>query len=145
MSNLIEPSVREAIATAQGSLTAAAKLLHIRRNELMEFVARQPDVREFVLNVRAELADKCQTALGAAIDAGTPWAIKYTLKKFGADRGYKLQEQEGSTDSAPVLFREQESLVDRAETALRVAVKKKKPWAILYTLNTLGRSRGFGL
>lgn len=38
---------------------------------------------------------------------------------------------------------ERESMIDSAETGLINAVEKEDPWAIKYTLSTLGKKRGF--
>ncbi len=87
MSNLIELNVRKAIYAARGSVTIAAEMLCIHRGELTKHVAERPHLQEFVFNLREEVADDCQAELGEAVDAGSPWAVKYTLKSI-ANRGY---------------------------------------------------------
>jgi SEC-C motif len=42
------------------------------------------------------------------------------------------------------IYQERESLVDRAEAALRKAIHAKRPWAIMFTLSTIRRDAGFG-
>jgi hypothetical protein len=107
MLTLIKPNVRKAILAAQGGLTAAdtaATLLGIRRAELVDYLAQRPCLHEFVQNVREELADDSQAALGAALDSSAPWAVKYTLKTIGAHRGYvegAPQSQVASGPAAP--------------------------------------------
>jgi DNA-binding protein Fis len=221
MSNLIELNVRKAIYAARGSVTIAAEMLCIHRGELTKHVAERPHLQEFVFNLREEVADDCQAELGEAVDAGWPWAVKYTLKSIGANRGYvegaaqfqfvpvakaaqpaitanpdpstpdnndnaaqkekeaqllanlpeavvadALEQAKGHVARAAnalgvprayvrkvielrpnlqeVLFQEREKLVDRAEDVLREAVRAKKPWAIIFVLDTRGRNRGFG-
>jgi DNA-binding protein Fis len=216
MSNLIELNVRKAIYAARGSVTIAAEMLCIQRAELTKHVAERPHLQEFVFNLREEVADDCQAELGEAVDAGWPWAVKYTLKSIGANRGYvegaarsqfapvaqpaitanpdstsdndnasqkekeaqllanlpevvvadALETAKGHVARAAnalgvprayvrkvielrpnlqeVLFQEREKLVDRAEDVLREAVRAKKPWAIMFVLDTRGRNRGFG-
>ncbi len=209
MSKLIEINVRKAIYAAQGSVTVAAEMLRVQRTELTKYVAPRPELQEFIVNIRKEVADDCQAELGDAVDAGSPWAVKYTLKTIGANRGYvegaiqpqidkpaiaapdhkddasqrekeaqllvhlpetavaeALEQAKGHVAHGAkalgvprayvrkvielrpnlqmVLFQEREKLADRAEGVLRDAVKDKKPWAIIFVLNTLGRDQGFG-
>src|ERR1051326_3547732 len=56
-------------------------------------------------------------------------AIQY---RIGKDKA--LQE---------LLIDARESLVDNAETALAEAVLRGEKWAVMYTLSTLGKSRGY--
>jgi SEC-C motif len=197
MINLNESNVCMAIVVGEGSLTAAAEVLRVRRDELMEFLVSRPDLQDFAVNVREEAMDDCQISLGDAISQGSPWAIKYTLRSLGAGRGYgiagagnrepeianepisqlripdsllpirdALEQAMGHVTRAAqalgttraevkkaiadcpslqmVLFHARESLIDYAETALRSAAHDKKPWAIMFTLSTLGRDRGYG-
>src|SRR5580704_5356111 len=88
MSNLIELNVRKAIYAAQGSVSIAAEMLRIQRGELTKHLAERPHLQDFVFNLREEVADDCQAELGEAVDAGSRWAVKYTLKTIGASRGY---------------------------------------------------------
>ncbi len=83
-----EVKIRFAITTAEGSLGLAAKALGIPRTDLMELVIRTPDMLDFVRDVRDQNADNSQEFLGDSVEAGAPWAIKYTLRTLGANRGY---------------------------------------------------------
>ncbi len=49
---------------------------------------RCDDLQDFVKDVREQNADNCQEFLGESVEAGAPWAIKYTLRTLGANRGY---------------------------------------------------------
>ncbi len=88
MMDFNEVKIRFAITAAEGSLRRAAEALCVRRTEPMEFAVRTPDMLEFIQDVRDPYADDSQAILGDAIEAGSPWAIKYTLKTIGAKRGY---------------------------------------------------------
>jgi hypothetical protein len=46
-------------------------------------------------------------------------------------------------DLQPVLEEARESLVDMAESALAVAVNERAPWAVIWTLKTQGKKRGY--
>jgi hypothetical protein len=83
-----EVKIRFAINAAEGSLGLAAKALGIPRTDLMELVVRRPDILDFVRDVREQNADNSQEVLGDSVEAGAPWAIKYTLRNLGANRGY---------------------------------------------------------
>ncbi len=57
----------------------------------MEIVIQTPDMLDFVHDVREQNADNCQAFLGDSVEAGAPWAIRYTLRTLGANRGYGNQ------------------------------------------------------
>jgi uncharacterized protein YecA (UPF0149 family) len=60
----------------------------------------------------------------------------------------KRSELQKLIDNSPALqmtlFQEREALVDNAEQGLINAVVAKKPWALMFTLNSIRRDTGFG-
>jgi len=83
-----EFKIRFAIRGAGGNIGRAAMALGIARTELMEIVIQTPDMADFVRDVREQNGDICQEILGEFVEADAPWAIKYTLRTLGANRGY---------------------------------------------------------
>ncbi len=100
-----EVKIRFAINAAEGCVGLAATALGIPRTDLMDLVIRTPDMLDFVRDVREQNADNCQAFLGDSVEAGAPWAIKYTLRTLGANRGYGNpgagNREPGSENSEP--------------------------------------------
>jgi len=132
MIELNEAKVRFVIATAEGSLRAAAELLRVQRIELTGYVAQRPDLQEFIQDVREEIADDSQAYLGEAVEAGLPWAIKYTLTKLGASRGYAAQR----------VVKEQISLHPTPDSLLPIKIALEQARGhVTYAARTLGKTR----
>lgn len=57
-------------------------------------MARWPELLEVEREARAEMWDIAVGKLKQALDAGEPWAIRETLRRFGKDRGIEPQRVE---------------------------------------------------
>ncbi len=70
--------------------------------------------------------------------------VAQAANTLGVPRAYVRKVIDLCPDLQVVLFQEREKLVDRAEDVLREAVRARRPWAVMFVLNTRGRNRGFG-
>ena len=64
-------------------------------------------------------------------------------EKLGVTRAELMEYLTRRPDVQTAVGDVREELVDHAESALRVAISDKKPWAIRFALKTLGRSPGY--
>jgi len=80
--------VVEAIEQSRGLVTHAAARLGCSRNTIHNYAARYPTVAETLHWKRRELVDAAMFALWQAVERGDTWAVIFTLRTFGADRGY---------------------------------------------------------
>ncbi len=87
--------VIQALEDSRGLITQAAALLGCSRGTITNYAARYPTVAETLKWKRLELSDLAMSALYEAVEAGAPWAILFTLRTFGADRGYGDETQTG--------------------------------------------------
>ncbi len=76
-----------------------------------------------------------------AIDAGK--TLTDAARILGCSRQTVYAYAQRYPAVAKALYEAREDLVDLAETALYKAVERGEPWAITFTLKTLGRRRGF--
>jgi hypothetical protein len=88
--------VVEALEQSRGLITQASALLGCSRGTITNYAARYPTVAETLKWKRLELTDLAMSALYEAVEAGAPWAILFTLRTFGADRGYGDDPQTAS-------------------------------------------------
>jgi SEC-C motif len=105
-----ELKIRFAINGAEGDLALAAGALGLSRAELVDIATRAPDILDFILEIREQNADNCQEFLDEAVEAGAPWAIKYTLRTIGANRGYGNQ---GAANKEPEAGNKEPGIVDQ--------------------------------
>jgi hypothetical protein len=89
-------SVGEVVAALEqshGLITQAAASLGCSRATIHNYARRYPTVQETLYWQRRELCDIAMHALWQAVEAGAPWAVIFTLRTFGADRGYGDEPQ----------------------------------------------------
>lgn len=82
-----------ALGKAIGNMTAAARLLGVTRGALYLFIKKNPDLETVVKDCREEMIDAAESALYSAITKEQPWAVCFSLKCLGKDRGY-IERQE---------------------------------------------------
>src|SRR5450755_1359620 len=88
MSELSEPSVRDALSKTAGNLAIASRLLGVTRGALAAWVAQRPELQAALDDSRQELADHAETALRLAVSQKLSWAVCFALKTLGKQRGY---------------------------------------------------------
>ena len=56
---------------------------------------------------------------------------------------WEFINREGNEELKQLMVNERDKIIDVAENKLFVAVKSGKEWAVKYTLNTIGKNRGY--
>ena len=83
----LEP-VRAKLRELHGNQSAVARALGVTRQSVSEFVGKHPELRAELADAREGLVDVAESALFRAVVAGEAWAVCFTLKTQGKDRGY---------------------------------------------------------
>lgn len=81
-------TVCEAIRSANGMLSVAARMLGCDRRTVHNYRDRHAEVAEAIADSREAILDLCEQRLVEKIDEGDMRAILFTLKTLGASRGY---------------------------------------------------------
>ncbi len=84
------------------TVKGVALILKCSRQTVYRYLERWPAVRELLEQKRADLVDLAETGLYRAVLSEQPWAIMFTLKTLGRDRGYS-ERHEFVTPSETVL------------------------------------------
>jgi hypothetical protein len=126
--------VVSALEQSHGLITQAAASLGCSRATIHNYAKRYPTVKETLEWKRRELCDIAMHSLWQAAEAGAPWAVIFTLRTFGADRGYGDETQTGggplvieTVVPGPVIFNvvrpdEVETLDETGSTASTLAI-----------------------
>jgi hypothetical protein len=69
--------------------------------------------------------------------------VHVAARQLGCDASTIFRRIHKSVKLQQVLRDAREELIDDAESALKLAVKNREPWAITLTLKTIGRTRGY--
>lgn len=80
--------VAEQIELSRGNLSHAARQLGVARSALQSFVNRYPELKQLLQDQREAIVDAAENALFAAVTEKEGWAVCFTLKCLGKDRGY---------------------------------------------------------
>lgn len=105
-----------------GKVYIAAKAIGCSSKVLYDYINRHPHLKEVVDDARSIIVDKAELALESAITSKQGWAVCFTLKTLGKERGYVERSEVTGKDGAPLL--------DSArwlEAAERIAKKHRKP------------------
>ncbi len=144
-----QASIREAVdAEAPWALKYALRTLGANRGygnqpvESMEMEVCNRESHLFSLNWRLAPEDPLIPVQKALAE------MKGHVTQAAYALGKKRSELQKLIDASPALqmtlFQERETLVDIAESGLNKAVKERKPWALMFKLNTIRRNAGFG-
>ena len=107
----------------------------------------QPQEPEFVLRLdQIGDPDDPGAPAGAGVSktlANYAGNVGCAAEKLGVTRAELMEYLTRRPDVQTAVGDVREELVDHAESALRVAISDKKPWAIRFALKTLGRLCGY--
>ena len=82
-----------ALKDASGMVYVAARKLGCSHQTIYNYAKRYASVQEAINEERGHLIDTAELALKRAILDGEGWAICFTLKTIGKDRGYVEKHQ----------------------------------------------------
>lgn len=77
-----------AIQSTMGNISRAAQMLGLSRGGLHRFIKDHPDIKDLVTDAREQMCDVAESSLHLAVAKGESWAVCFTLKCLGKDRGY---------------------------------------------------------
>lgn len=108
-------ALEKAIVKADGNLAAAARALGVCRQAVSERVNGSPRLKQLVIDARETLKDDAETALRRGVNKDEAWAVCFTLKTIGKDRGYVERQEVEHSGGLSVEIAEE--LVDADEDA----------------------------
>lgn len=80
--------VKEALIKSHGLLTYACRTLGITHHRLMRIINQHPQLQRIVMESEAALVDTAELQLRRRLLDGESWAVMFTLRTKGRDRGY---------------------------------------------------------
>ncbi len=76
------------IAEKRGNVSAIARELKITRSTLHNNIQADETLKQLLADERERMLDNAEDKLGDAVDKGEAWAVCFTLKTQGQERGY---------------------------------------------------------
>lgn len=99
------------IVSKRGNVSAVARALKIPRNTLYKQIQADPELVQTLADERERMVDNAEDKLGAAVTKGEAWAVCFTLKTQGKDRGYTERQEVTGKNGADIGIR----LIDASE------------------------------
>lgn len=100
---LTPKSVSEQIERTGGNISAIARTFGVTRSSVYDYINRRTSLQALLKDERETLLDEAECSLREAVKRREPWAVCFTLKTIGKDRGYvEKQEIEHSGEAAIV-------------------------------------------
>ncbi len=95
-------AIAEALKTTDGGVYLAAERLRCNPGTIYDRIKADPTLAELKNNLRGKLVDIAETSLKRGVLAGEGWAVCFTLKTIGKDRGYVERSEITGKDGGPV-------------------------------------------
>lgn len=92
----------QALKDTNGLISLAAKCLGCVPQTIYNRAARTQSIRQAIKNSRNELVDFAELALRSSVIAQESWAVQFTLKTLGKDRGYVERHELTGEDGKPI-------------------------------------------
>jgi hypothetical protein len=86
--SLTHTQIAEALASNGGLMSLAAKRLGVTRQAIHNRVKRSAELRQICEDQREEILDLAEAALKVSVTKREAWAVCFTLKTIGKQRGY---------------------------------------------------------
>ncbi len=96
--------IKTALKATHGNYMLAAKMIGCSRALIWSRVKASPELQNLVNDERAGFVDIAEGALYTATLDGEAWAVQFTLRNLGKERGYVERQQQEITgkDGGPV-------------------------------------------
>jgi hypothetical protein len=95
--------VPQLIGSKRGNVSAIARALRMPRSSVHVKIQEDDALRQLLADEREKMLDDAEDKLGGAVRKGEAWAVCFTLKTQGKERGYtERQELTGKDGTALV-------------------------------------------
>lgn len=105
----------DALKAASGMVYVAARKLGCDPKTVYNYAKRYPSVQQAIDSERGHFLDTTELALQRAVLAGEGWAVCFTLKTLGKERGYierRQIEHSGKIDVTKLSDQELDAIAD---------------------------------
>ncbi len=94
--------VLKALEENRGMVYLAARSINCTAKTIYNYRAKHPEIQEMIDAQRGAFLDQTECALEEAVMRGEGWAVCFTLKCLGKDRGYVERSEFTGADGAPL-------------------------------------------
>lgn len=95
-------TVEAALRKNRGMVARAARMLRYTPQTIRNYMQRHPAIAAVVAEERELFVDVAELKLNTAVQRGEPWAVCFTLKCLGKDRGYVERQERTGANGQPL-------------------------------------------
>jgi len=107
---LSNDGVARALVEHKGNLSAVGRKFGVTRQAVSKYIADRPVLLQLAGDEREGMVDEAVTSLGKAVRKGEAWAVCFTLKCLGKDRGFVERHELTGAGGGPIKTRSEVNL-----------------------------------
>jgi hypothetical protein len=100
-----DEKLKQALEESNGNISHAARSLGISRNVIHVHVNANPELKQILDDSRQTMLDEAENALLSAVREKQGWAVCFTLKTIGQERGYIERADQSHSGTVEVIIR----------------------------------------
>lgn len=86
----------------QGNISATGRAFGVTRQAIHNFIKRHPQLQQVLIDARETMIDNAESVLQKKVLEGEAWAVCFTLKTQGKNRGYVERQEYSGPDGGPI-------------------------------------------
>jgi hypothetical protein len=103
-----DDQLRKMLTDSNGNISHVARLLGVSRKAIHAHINANPELQQILDDSRQTMLDEAENALLAAVRDRQGWAVCFTLKTIGQDRGYIERADQSHSGSVEVVIRRED-------------------------------------
>ncbi len=103
-----DEELKQALQQSNGNISHAARVMGISRNAIHQHVNASPELKQILDDARQTMLDEAENALLSAVREKQGWAVCFTLKTIGQERGYIERADQSHSGSVEVVIRRED-------------------------------------
>ena len=103
-----DEKLKQALQESNGNISHAARTMGISRNAIHQHVNANPELKQILDDSRQTMLDEAENALLSAVREKQGWAVCFTLKTIGQERGYIERADQSHSGSVEVVIRRED-------------------------------------
>lgn len=103
-----DAKLAEMLRKSNGNISHAARTMGISRFAIHSHLKANPELQQILDDARQTMLDEAENALLSAVREKQGWAVCFTLKTIGQERGYIERADQSHSGSVEVVIRRED-------------------------------------
>lgn len=103
-----DDDLHKMLSESNGNISHVARLMGVSRKAIHAHINANPELQQILDDARQTMLDEAENALLAAVRDRQGWAVCFTLKTIGQERGYIEKADQSHSGSVEVVIRRED-------------------------------------